>query len=62
MCAMQSTTSSATATLNSLFGVVGLVSAPTRESPHVPTASHGRLEASIAPQRPAPPDPPPPRA
>jgi hypothetical protein len=62
VCAMQSLTTSAAATLNALFGVVGLVPARSQATALVPTARPVPIESSIATERPSPPDPPPPRA
>jgi hypothetical protein len=61
-CAMQSLTTSAAATLNVLFGVVGLVPAPSVPTGPVRSPGRAALECSMATQRPFPPDPPPPRA
>jgi hypothetical protein len=61
VCVMQSMTTSATATLNALFSVVGLMPASLMASAPVSTASLMPLECSRATLRPSPPDPPPPR-
>jgi hypothetical protein len=62
VCVIQSLTTNATATLNALFGVVGLVPAPPMTAAPVPAASPVLLDYSVATARPSPPDPPPPRA
>src|SRR5580704_12735322 len=63
VCVIQSLTTSATATLSSLFiSVVGLVPAPLRATAPTPTTRSVFLERSMATHRPSPPDPPPPRA
>jgi hypothetical protein len=61
-CVMQSTTTSATVTLNSLFSVAGLVPASLSAMAPLPMVSPVFLEYSTASPRPLPPDPPPPRA
>jgi len=62
-CAMQSTTTSAPATLNALFSVTGLLPALIAQATVlVPSASAALFEGSRLTQRPSPPDPPPPRA
>ena len=62
VCVMQSLTTSATATLNALFSVVGLLPARSLATPLVPTASPVLIQCPVATERPLPPDPPPPRA
>lgn len=62
VCVIQSLTTNATATLNALFGIVGLVPAPLMTTAPVPTVSPALLDWSMATERPSPPDPPPPRA
>jgi hypothetical protein len=62
VCVMQSLTTDATAALNALFGVAGLLPAPPPAIAPVPTANPVLVECSTATQRPSPPDPPPPRA
>jgi hypothetical protein len=62
VCVMQSMTTNATATLNALFGVVGLVPAPPVATAPVPTASPLLVDRDVATERPSPPEPPPPRA
>jgi hypothetical protein len=62
VCVMQGLTTNATATLNSLFSVVGLMPAPLLATAPLPTASPVFLECSMATHRPSLPDPPPPRA
>jgi hypothetical protein len=61
VCVMQGLTTDATATLNVLFGIVGLVPAPALTICPVPTASSVLLECSMVTGQPVPPDPPPPR-
>jgi hypothetical protein len=62
VCVIQSLTTNATATLNALFGTIGLVPAQPMTTAPVPTASPVLLDWSMATARPSPPDPPPPRA
>jgi hypothetical protein len=61
VCAIQRATTSPAATLNALFGVVGLLPAPARAIVPAPRASLVLPERSVASRRPSPPDPPPPR-
>jgi hypothetical protein len=62
VCVMQSTTTNATVTLNSLFSVVGLVPASLPAMAPLPRVSPVFLTCSTASSRPFPPDAPPPRA
>jgi hypothetical protein len=62
VCTLQSATTSPAAALNALFGAVGVVPVSQRVTTPAPVVSRARLAHSMATARPAPPDPPPPRA
>jgi len=62
MCVIRSVTTSPTATLSALFGLVGLVSDLPAAAVPMPTVSAVRLEHASTTDRPSPPDLPPPRA
>jgi hypothetical protein len=62
VCVVQSMTASGAATVNALFGVVGLVSVRSLAVAPVPATSALPVERPMAIGRPSPPDPPPPRA
>jgi hypothetical protein len=62
VCTLQSATTSPAAALNALFGAVGVVPISHGATIPAPAVRRVRLAPSIATARPAPPDPPPPRA
>jgi hypothetical protein len=62
VCVMHSITTSGVALLDALFSVAGLVPAPSPAAARVLTSRPLFVDRSIATERHAPPDPPPPRA
>lgn len=62
VCLMQSADDTGSAVLSSLFGAPGLVAAPVRSVAPEPARAIDVVEPATLSLRPAPPDPPPPRA